>query len=204
MIGILRIKYKTVIPLIYLLIVLCIFYTFLISGRLFDHANPIFLLIQLTVIPVSSFISIYTFNDLFGTKNSLFLFTYYKGKTLSIFKINLLLFMLPSIFICFILNVQYEDFNGIAAIFLLLSQLLLVSNLAFLIFNVTSDFSLTITLFALYISVEVFTLGNFEKIYHLFYLNLYEPINLDNTLSISILNSIMGIFVHRIHKMFLS
>lgn len=201
MIRIFQIKFQMVKPLLFLLSILCIIYIFLTGMRSFNNSNTIFLLTQLTVIPVTGLIIIYIFNDLFGTKNSLFLYSFYKNKIMNIYNYGFLILFFPSVLICIVLKVQYEDFNFIAALFLLFTQLLLISSLAFLVFSITSDLALTFTLFALYISTELATLGSFEKMYHVFYMNLYDPINFDNTISITVLNLIIGFVFNRINKM---
>lgn len=200
MVDIIRIKYKTVFPLLIFLASLYIVNLIVIGIRFFDSVNVIFLLTQLIFVPISSIIILFLFNDLFGTDNTLFLYTYYKKRTINIYAINLLIFLLPMAFVCIMLTLQYEGFNGLAALLLLLTELLLFSSLSLLLFSLTSDISITITLVILYISIEIATFGSYANFHHIFYMNLRENIHFDTLNFTIIINFIFGSICYRIFK----
>lgn len=204
MIDILRIKYKRIIPLLSLSLLLYIMGIIVIVAHCLHSPNTIFLLTQLIFIPITTFIILYLFNDLFGTKNSLFLHTYYKKNIFKIYTLSLFIFMIPLSFICFSIATQYKDFNGIAAFFLLFTELFLFSSLSLLLFVFVGDISVIITVFVLYISNEIASFGSFDYIYHIFFMNLQDNINFSTTINSIVLNLILGILSYRILKLFIS
>jgi len=204
LINILRIKYKAVFPLLIFLMSLYIVEILLIWVCLFPSANILFLLTQLIIVPISSFIIVYLFNDLLGERNTLFLHTYYKQKFIKIYILNIFIFAMPMLLVTIILAIQYSDFNGSAAFFLLFTELFLFSSLSLLLFVFIGDFSFIVTVFTLYISVELATFGTYKNLYHIFIMSLHNNIDFTTTVNTTIFNLILGILSCRILKISIS
>jgi len=204
MLSLLQVKYKMIRS-----VLLCFFIMFVIELGLIaicvgENANTIFFITQFVFIPLSGSLALNIFNELFGSENSLFLHTFYKGKVEKMYGIYVAIYMIPLSVICVVLHFQYREFDIIPAILLLFTQVLLFSVLSLLVFIITSDMNITITLLVIYLSVELATFGSVRNLIHIFYMNLHEPIIFSNVTHMLVLNIVLGIVGYRFFKRIVS
>lgn len=204
MFNILKIKYLTIKPILFLLLVLYILVLFLIAIGIGERANTIFLLIQIIFIPYFAYLSLHLFNDLFSSNLTTFLHTFYKGKIEKIYYVFLAMYFLPLCLLCGLLELRFGNFDTFSAILLLLSQMVLFSSLALIVFVVSGDLNVTITLFVLYLSIELATFGSIRYMVHIFYMDIYHSISFSSIDHLLIINSIIGIFAFRFFKTIVS
>ncbi|MDF2052728.1 hypothetical protein [Priestia megaterium] len=200
MLDILKIKFKGLNLLLKLLALFYILEFSFIVLKVFDNANTIFLFTQLIFVPLFGILVLCLFYDLFATKSSTFLYTFYRGKAYKVYLLCLGLYMMPLLMLCVLISICYEPFNSLAAFFLLSSQVLLFSTLSLIIFILLSDMSITISLFILYISAEVATFGENNYLYHMFYMDLHQMVSFSNVSSTLVLNLIIGLLGYKVFK----
>lgn len=204
MIDILKVKVKSVKwllltgGLLYLILVLLLVFT------IWDSANIFFLITQLVFVPFFSIVIMYMFHDLLGSTNSTFLLTYYKYRFIKIYLLTLCLYLIPLFILCIFMNIYFTGFSPIMATFLLFTQLLLISSISIIIFVITMDISIALSFLAIYISTELATFGDTKYVFHLFYMNLGEPIVFSNVWSMVFLNLLIGIVGYRLVKKVIS
>lgn len=204
MFNILKVKYLTLKPILFLLLCLYVLFLLLIAVGIGERPNTIFLLIQLIFIPFSAYLSLHLFNDLFNSNLTTFLHTFYKRKIEKIYCVCLALYFLPLCLLCGLLELRFGNFDTFSAIILLFSQMVFFSSLALIGFAVFGALNVTITLFVLYLSIELATFGSLRYMVHIFYMDLYHSISFSSIDHLLIVNSLLGIFAYRLFKTIVS
>lgn len=200
MIDILKIKLESVKCLLWIGGLLYLVLFILIGFSIWDSANIIFLITQLIFVPLFSLIIMYLLYDLFGTTNSTFLLTYYRGRVGSIYFLCFGLYLIPLFILCFFIKMNFAEFDLLAAITLLFSQIMLFSSISIVLFIIITDISIILSASVLYISAELATFGSAKYFYHLFYMNMQEPITFSNVSNLIFLNLLIGIVGYRLMK----
>lgn len=204
MFKVIKIKTINLLPLFHTLTTIVgIFFLFIIKG-VFEEANTVFLLVQIILIPLLSTILLFIFYELFGTKHTSFLYTFYKGKIDKVFLFFVGIFSFLLLLICIGIKVSYSEFDVFAAFLLLLSQLLLIGTILSIIFIISSDISITIAVMVLYTSCDIATFGNNKYLYHAFYYNLYDPVSFSNVVNILVINLIISLISFKLYKTIVS
>lgn len=198
--NIIRVKYLIIKPIIFFLLFIYVLILFLIAIGIGERANTIFLLIQLIFIPFSAYLFMHLFSDLFGSNLTTFLHIFYKEKIEKLYYMFLFLYFLPLCLLCSLLELRFGSFNAFSAILLLLSQLLLFSSMALIIFVISGDLNVTITLFVLYLAIELATFGSIRYTVHIFYIDLYHSLTFSSVDHLLIFNSILGVLAYRLFK----
>ncbi|MGE6377998.1 hypothetical protein [Peribacillus muralis] len=204
MLGILQVTSKSIKPVLVLWASMYLFVLILVGMNIGGNANIIYLITQFIFIPLSGILFLHLFNDLFGSEHSTFLHTFYKGKVEKMYGAYLMLYMLPLIVLCTLIDLRYEGFEAIPASILLLSQALLFTCITLILFVITTDLSISITISVLYLSIELATFGNVWNLIHIFYMNLQEPIVLSAVYHTLIVNFVLGLIGYRFFKMLVS
>ncbi len=204
MLSLLQVKYKTISFSLRLFTIMYLMELGLIAIGVGNNANTIFLITQFVFIPLSGFLALHLFYDLFSSDHSTFLHTFYKGKVEKIYGVYLAMYMIPLTIICVLLHFRYGEFDIIPALILIFTQVLLFSSLSLVIFAITSDMNITITLFVLYLSVELATFGSIGNLIHIFYMNLQEPIVFSTVKHMIVINFVLGIIGYRFFKTIVS
>lgn len=197
---IIRIKSISVQSLLSIIAIMYLIFFIAIMADIFKSANTMFLLIQIVFVPLFSILVLFLFYDLFGTRHTSFLLTIYDDLVQRIFFIYFGLYSILLLILCLSLKTIYEDFNVLVGFSLLLSQILFFSSIFLFLFMIISDISITISLMALYLSIELATFGANRLLYHAFYFNLHTPMSFSTVINIFIINLTLGLISFRLCK----
>lgn len=169
-----------------------------------SHVDVVVIVLQLSFVTLSILWATYLFYDLFGTGNFSYLWLYYRGKFGRMILLYLTILSVPLLLIMLIMEMKFQSqLNFVATFLLIISQSILGGVFTLFILAVLGDVDWVITLFFLYISIELATFGENEYLYSLFYLNLEHGVTYTTLLNLGTVHFLFGLITYKCLKMLL-
>jgi hypothetical protein len=197
-------KGKAIGWLLYLPLLLLITMLVLVISVSDSQVNAVVIVLQLSFVTLSILWAIYLFYDLFGTGNFSYLWLYYRVRFGRMILLYLTILSVPLLLIMLIMEMKFQSqLNFVATFFFIISQSILGGVFTLFILAVLGDVDWVITLFFLYISVELTTFGKNDYLYSLFYLNLEHGVGYTTLLNLGTVHFLFGLITYKSLKMLL-
>lgn len=202
--SLIRLKTKSLGAYRYILILTFLVMLFLIVFIDFDDINKLIIILQLLLNVLVFVGTVYLFYDLFKKVSFKFMLSFYRYKIKIIYVIFLGILIVPVFFLLVIINYTYDDFNLFPTLLLLFSQMFLSGIISLILQLLFKDTTITISLFFLYISVELATFGTSKYLFHIMYFILDKTITFNDILILSMLNISFGLVSYKVFKHYIT
>lgn len=190
--------------LLYLPLLLLFTMLLLVISASDSQVNAVVIVLQLAFVTLSILWAIYLFYDLFGTGNFSYLWLYYRGRFGGMILLYQTILSVPLLLIMLIMEIKFQShLNFVATFLFIISQLFIAGVITIFILAVLGDLDWVITLFFLYISIELATFGENGYLYSLLYLNLEHGVGYTTLLNLGTVHFLLGLITYKCLKVLL-